>query len=237
MSKVVKAIVIGALIGLTGGLLLPLIGLGAPFAGLFGITNVLLSAAVGGAITGGLSALLAPSLDLTEIRNRARVSVDAQSLMKWSFGETALATDLVWAGQHGAGEAFYTYITAGAAHLIDSYGTLYLNDEIVTFDAPIGSIEAGNGAWAGAIWRDTRIGTSTQTQFLDIDASDNFNQANVWPDDADGLDMAHYRLRFSTTHEKFSSGIPTRITQVATGGPVYDPRLDSTRGGSGSHRG
>ena len=236
MSKVIKAIVIGALIGLTGGLLLPLIGLGAPFAGLFGITDVLLSAAIGGAITGGLSALLAPSLDLGEVLARARVSVDAQSLMKWSFGETALATDLVWAGQHGADTEFYTYITAGAAHLIDSYGTLYLNDEAVTFGAPVGGIEPGNGDWTGAIWRDTRIGTDTQTQFLDIDAADNFSQSNVWPADADGLDMAHYRLRFSTTHEKFSSGIPTRITQVAKGGPVYDPRLDTTRGGTGTHR-
>ncbi|KKL99599.1 hypothetical protein LCGC14_1812780, partial [marine sediment metagenome] len=77
MSKVFKAIVIGALIvtGLSFVLFLAGTALTAlPFVGLFGITSPALAALVGGGILGGLSALLAPSLDLRTVRARLRIS-------------------------------------------------------------------------------------------------------------------------------------------------------------------
>ncbi len=231
MGKVFKAIVIGAIIAVIAVYAYPLLGFSStPFAGLFHIKNALLAAAIGGGITGGLSALLAPSLDLSTVQMRIRVSVDAQAEMKWVFGTTALSTDLVWAGRHGAGNDFYSYIIAGAGHLIESYQDLYINDEIITFSG-----DAATGAWADGLWRQTRLGTESQTAFIDIDGDDNFANT-LWPATADGLGMAHYRLRFKIDHEKVEGGIPTRITQVAQGGPVYDPRLDSTRGGTGAHR-
>ncbi|KKK87170.1 hypothetical protein LCGC14_2755920, partial [marine sediment metagenome] len=184
-------------------------------------------------ILGGLSALLAPSLDLRTVRARLRISIDANATMKWVFGETALATDIIFATQHGAADKFYTYIIAGAGHLIDSYGDLYINDELITFGGPLG--DEAQGAWLGALRRRIRLGTESQIAFGDMDAADDF-APGLWPVTADGLGMAHYRLRWDITHAKISSGVPTRVTQIAKGGPVYDPRLDTTRGGSGTHR-
>lgn len=230
MAKIFKAIVVGALVSFGIALLLPFIGAASPFIGLFGISNAIIAVLVGGGITGGLSALLAPSMDLSTTRNRPRTTVDANATMKWIFGETALATDIIFAASHGAKNQFYSYIIAGAAHEIDSYGSLYINDEIVTFTG-----DAATGNWAGVLWRQTNLGTDVQTAFIDIDADDNF-APGLWPATADGLGMAHYRLRWAINKDKISSGVPTRVTQVVKGGPVYDPRLDSTRGGTGLHR-
>ena len=230
MSKVVKAVFIGALIAVGLAVLLPLVGLSAPFAGLFGIQSNVLAALVGGGLIGGLSTLLAPSLDLREVRARTRVSIDPNATMKWIFGETALATDIIFTVQHGADDKFYTYIIAGAGHLIDSFGDLYINGDLINFSGA-----AATGEWAGALWRQNRIGTDTQPSIQDIDGADDF-APGLWPATADGLGMAHYRLRWDVTHAKISSGVPTRITQIGKGGPVYDPRLDSTRGGVGTHR-
>ncbi|KKK78224.1 hypothetical protein LCGC14_2845710, partial [marine sediment metagenome] len=116
--------------------------------------------------------------------------------------------------------------------LIESYQTLYINDEIVPF---AGGDPDATDAWADGLWRQTRLGTEVQTAIVDIDGDDNWGPT-LWPATADGLGMAHYRLRFRIDHVKVEGGIPTRITQVAQGGPVYDPRLDSTRGGTGAHR-
>jgi hypothetical protein len=61
-----------------------------------------------------------------------------------------------------------------------------------------------------------------------------------WPSTARGLGIAHYGLKWNFASDngktKLSGGIPTRITQVIRGAKVYDPRLDSTNGGSGSQR-
>ena len=235
MGKVLKGIVIGALVVVGLVYLLPFIGITSftPFVGLFGITTPLLAAAVGGGILGGLSVLLAPSMDLRTVRARLRISIDANANMKWVFGETALATDVVYAAQHGDDDKYYTYIIAGAAHLIDSFGDLYINDELITFGGALG--DESQFEWAGALRRRFRIGTETQIAFGNIGADDNF-APGLWPADATGLGMAYYRLRWDITHPKISSGLPSRVTQICKGGPVYDPRLDSTRGGAGTHR-
>jgi len=241
MGKTLKSAVIGGLIfaafaGLvivTGGFGL---GVVTPFAGTFGLTaasstlSLIGAAALGGAIVTGLASLLAPKADLSSTLGRARVTVNPDAPMTWLFGETALSTDVVWAGQHGDQQQFFSLVIAGAGHLIDSFGDLYINDELIAFSG-----DAATGDWAGGLWRQTAIGTEAQAAFVDIDAADNFSPT-PWATTAQGRGMAHYRLRFETSHEKVSGGVPTRITQVAKCGPVYDPRLDGTRGGVGTHR-
>ena len=237
MGKTVRNAIIGAVIFAAYAYLVviypPASGLSTPLAGLFGTGTAGLvgAAAVAGAITFGGASLLAPKVaDLTDIQARARVTVNPEAPMTWIFGETSMSTDLVWAGQHGDKTQFYSMIIAGAGHLIESYEAFYINDELITFSG-----EEADGAWNGVLWRQINFGSETQGAFPDIDAADDFFP-NKWPVGADGLGMAHYRLRFETSSDQISAGIPTRITQVVKGGPVYDPRLDSTRGGTGAHR-
>jgi hypothetical protein len=47
---------------------------------------------------------------------------------------------------------------------------------------------------------------------------------------------AYYRLKWTYNQSKLPNGFPTKFIQVVEGAFVYDPRLDSTNGGSGSHR-
>lgn len=228
MSKVIKGAVIGAAIGVGLFFLAPAVGLGALSVG--GTALTIKSAAIIGAVYGGLQGAALqfakkPNMDLSSSLGRLNISVDPQTPAAWVFGETACATDAVFAEQ--IGDNVIAYVIAAAAHEIDSFGTLHINDDLITFSG-----DASTGDWAGALTRITRTGTSTQTA-ITIPGS------TQWTSAAQGRGIAHFCLIFDLggdTNNKLASGIPTRITQVIKGAKVYDPRLDSTRGGSGSHR-
>ena len=228
-KKLIKGIVIGAVVGLTGGLALSMI------PGALGLTTLtgaalLKASAIYGAVYGGLQGasmglIKKPKMPLGESVARQNVSVDPQALGKWVFGETALATDIVYA--ETIDDSAIVHVISAASHQIDSYGALYINDELVTFSG-----NQATGTWAGVLSIARNLGTQAQNALSIADSN--------WPAEARGLGMAHYALRwaFNTDAGKkqLSGGIPTRITQVGRACLCYDPRLDSTRGGSGAHR-
>ncbi len=227
-KKLFKGIVAGALVGLTGGLALAgLAGLGVTAA----VTGVsIATSALFGAVSGGLSVAATAftkkqRISTGEVQARTNISVDPQTLGKWIFGETAAGTDIVYAEKIADSEI--VHVIAAAAHEIDSFGSLYINDELITLSG-----SAATGDWANVLDVYRNLGTQTQSA-LSIPSSG-------WPATARGLGIAHYGLKWNFSSDngkiKLSGGIPTRITQVIRGAKVYDPRLDSTNGGSGSQR-
>lgn len=237
MSDVVKAVAIGALVGLTGGAALgfiapALVGGAVTFAGVYGGVYTISAVAVGavsGAVLGGLQAGLSavaaefadkPSMDTRDAEARLNVSLNPDSGGKWIFGETAAATDLMYAEK--VGDTYLTQVMACAAHTVESFGTLYLNGETISFSG-----SSATGQWAGVLDRYTNLGTSGQAALGGVGS---------WPSDANGAGIAHMKLDYTAGEDKIKNGIPTRVSQVIKGAPVYDPRLDSTRGGSGTHR-
>ena len=227
-KKLFKGIVAGALVGLTGGLALAgLAGLGVTAA----VTGVsIATSALFGAVSGGLSVAATAftkkqRISTGEVQARTNISVDPQTLGKWIFGETAAGTDIVYAEKIADSEI--VHVIAAAAHEIDSFGSLYINDELITLSG-----SAATGDWANVLDVYRNLGTQTQSA-LSIPSSG-------WPATARGLGIAHYGLKWNFASDngkiKLSGGIPTRITQVIRGAKVYDPRLDSTNGGSGSQR-
>jgi hypothetical protein len=227
-KKLFKTVFIGAVVGLTGGLALGALG-GLGITTLTGAA-LLKAATIYGAVYGGLQGaamafIKKPRMPINEVNARQNLSVDPQALGKWIFGETAAATDVVYS--ENIDNKQIVHIIAAAAHEIDSYGDFYINDELITFSGA-----GATGDWANALYRYTNLGTTTQAA-LAIPSSD-------WPSDATGKGIAHYGLLWDfdsdNGKEKLSSGIPTRITQVIKGVKVYDPRKDSTNGGTGSHR-
>ena len=235
-SKVLKGIAIGVAVFVTGGAILGATGiLGA--AGITTLTGgaLLQAAAIQGAIYGALQGLSSalikpPKISMGDVRARSNVSVDTQAYGKWVFGRTSLGTDLVFSENlRNAQDEFDIIfnIVAGAAHEIDGYEEFYINDELITLDNG-----TSTGDWDGAVTLFRNLGNPGQLAF-DIERS-------VWPATAKGEGIAHYGIAFHFTSrigkDKFSSGIPTRLTQVARGCKVYDPRLDSTNGGVGLHR-
>lgn len=244
MAKIVKAAAIGALIALTAGaivLALPALGIATPFAGIFGLgvgiggaaatTGALLAAAAaGGAFYAALGAIANEFLvkkpgDLSSVASRLNVTLDPQAEGKWLFGETSAGTDIVYSQQHGQSDEYVSNIVAAAAHRIHSFGDLWVNDEIAVRDGVI------QGDWNDSLRRQINLGTATQSAFNAF-SSDGFS----WPSSARGRGVAHFLLRWKIGTDKVKGGIPSRITQVVKGAPVYDPRLDSTVGGTGLHR-
>lgn len=163
-----------------------------------------------------------PSMPTDNVLDRLNISINPQALGKWVFGETALATDVLYSEK--IGDDKLVYLIAGAAHEIESFGDLYMNDELITLSGA-----NATGDWLNALSVYRNLGTDTQTA-LAIPSS-------LLPSTAKGEGVAHYALVFTFRNQpKLADGIPARITQVAKGAKVYDPRLDSTRGGTGSHR-
>ena len=226
MSKVVKGVAIGAAVGVTAGLLLPAFGV----ATIAGTAITLTGAAIAGAVYGGLQGAALqfakkPQAEMGPSLGRLNLSIDPQAPGTWVFGETPCATDIIFAEQ--IGDEVVAYVVAAAAHEIDSFGELYINDELVPFSGT-----AAGGDWSGVLIRATRTGAENQTAITIPDST-------KWEASSAGAGIAHYSLRFDASNDgenKLGGGIPTRITQVVKGSKVYDPRLDSTRGGDGAHR-
>ncbi len=227
-KKLIKGVVIGAVVGLTGGLALGALG----GLGITSLTGAALykAATIYGAVYGGLQGAAAglvkkPKMSTGEVVARQNISVDPQALGKWIFGETAAATDIVYS--ETIDNTAIVHVVCAAAHEIDSYQGFYIDDTLVEFSGA-----AATGDWQGALSVYRNTGNQTQLALTIPDSG--------WPEEARGLGLAHYGLRWDFASEagkkKLAGGIPTRITQVVRGCKVYDPRLDSTRGGTGSHR-
>jgi hypothetical protein len=212
---------------------LKIIGVGAMVAGTV-FTGGWFGAAI---ITGGLVAstvgenLTASARDAsmdTRIED-LETRVDPYAPAKWLFGEAAFPTQLAFVeafDQDDDGEKDHAVqVIGGVFHPIDSFGQFVIDDEEVSFNSS-GVVVSGD--WAGAVEQYTRLGSDSQTAIP--------SQGSSWPGDAQGKGLAHYMLVWDLTHDRLESGIPTRITQVAKGAPVYDPRQDDTAGGSGDQR-
>lgn len=63
-----------------------------------------------------------------------------------------------------------------------------------------------------------------------------YASGQFWKPTAKFTGCAYLKLKFKLDTDIYPNGIPTRITTVVRGCPVYDPRLDSTAGGLGAHR-
>jgi hypothetical protein len=160
-------------------------------------------------------------MDMDATIGRQNISIDPQALGSWVFGETPAATDIIFSEQ--IGDETIVHVVAAAAHEIASYGEMYINDEQITFAGqPVGE-------WQDVLQVYAALGTQPQTPVVVPGSS--------W--DGGGSGVAHYAMKWDASGDnadKIEGGIPTRITRVVKGSKVYDPRLDDTRGGTGSHR-
>jgi hypothetical protein len=183
-----------------------------------------LSIYIGSALT--LSTLFAPknpNLASQEASSRLNVSLDPDRAGNMIFGNTAMATALTYAETEETKKEYVTEIFAAASHQIYAFGATYINDELA-FNAA----GTAQGDWSGAATRLSALGTESQAALA-------FSN-DTYPSTAHFYGVATYGVQFKLSNDKFSSGIPNRITQEGQGALVYDPRLDTTRGGSGAHR-
>lgn len=116
-------------------------------------------------------------------------------------------------------------VIALASHRIHKVSRVYLEDELSYLNgSTTGKYDDKSGLVIGAI------------EEGDTENAEKFGSGDYWKDTASFTGCAYLKMIFRLSTDNYPDGLPTRITTIVDGCPVYDPRLDSTVGGVGSHR-
>lgn len=180
-------------------------------------------------IMGGIGLILGMGRKKGNAKNKAsdkRLSkqLDPEDFRKIVFGKTAMAVDLRYWEVHGTKFDRYAEVLAAAGHTVHSFGNLYLEDELVPFSG-----NNATGTYAGVLSRKTNNGAPGNAAIA-------MGSGSFWNTTSKFTGTAHYGLDWLVDDKKLPNGVPSRYTQEGEGALVYDPRRDSTRGGSGTHR-
>lgn len=230
MGKVVRTVVkIAAIVGAVA-LAIPSGGTSLLAAGL-GISSLAASGIVLGLTVAG--ALLAPKTPKIPSAQRDRLysTIDPGTPRKTVFGgPTALANDIRYEEWSGTNQDYLDRIVCVASHEVQSV------DEIWIEDRQAWTLGGGvTSTFSGYLTVTIRtVGTSANTIAI--------NGGGSWGSAQRLTGCAYIHLRFKTTgntktaESPFSSSIPQRVTIIGNGAKLYDPRLDTTAGGSGAQR-
>jgi hypothetical protein len=157
---------------------------------------------------------------------RLNKSLDPEDHRKIVFGETAGGCDMRFFEMSGDRYDRLHEIIAVATHTIESYGDFFVESEKIPFDGT-GGVFSGN--YDGAIHRQLHLGGSAGP-------ITGVGSGTYWDANSKFTGVAHYHLKWTVKEERLPNGVPSRYTQKIKGAKVYDPRKDTTRGGSGAHR-
>jgi hypothetical protein len=189
--------------------------------------------AVVGVVTGnplliaqGLSMTLGAVLQKSNAGNKAtngRLSkrLEPEDFRKIIFGKTAGGADLRYWETWGSDYTKFDEVVAVATHTIHSFQETYIEEELVGLSGG-----AATGTYAGAL----SVLQTTTGGHLSAGAG------SLWGASQKMTGIPYYVFRWTYSEKKLPQGIPSRYTRIVEGALVYDPRRDSTRGGSGTHR-
>lgn len=163
--------------------------------------------------------------------SRLNVSLDPNTPRKAVFGTTAMPLDLRYHEASGTDQEFIDYIIAVAAHKVASIDEIWFEEKLAWSSS--GGVTS---TYSGYLTVQTRT-EGTAANAITI------NSGTVWDSSCRLTGCAYVYLRIKRTgnvkktESPLVQGLPSRITIVGEGAPLYDPRRDSTvPGGSGSHR-
>ncbi len=223
MGKVVRALTIVAAIAVN---VIPGVGQVLSAAMISGITMA--GIATGLSMVSG--ALFGPKTPKSQL-SRLNISLDPNTPRKAVMGTTAMPLDLRYHEASGANQDFIDYIIAVAAHKVASIDEIWFEEKLAWSSAT-----GVSATYAGYLTVATRT-EGTAANAITI------NAGTVWDASCRLTGCAYVYLRIKRTgntkrtESPLVQGLPSRITIIGEGAPLYDPRLDSTvPGGSGSHR-
>jgi len=163
--------------------------------------------------------------------SRLNVSLDPSTGRKAVLGTTAMPLDLRYHEASGTDQEFIDYIIALAAHKVASIDEIYFEEKLAW--TALGGVTS---RYSGYLTVTTRT-EGTAGNVIPI------NAGAVWDSSCRLTGCAYVRIRIKRsgntkkTESPLVQGLPSRVTIIGEGAPLYDPRLDSTvPGGSGSHR-
>jgi hypothetical protein len=156
------------------------------------------------------------------------------------YGKRQVGLTRVFVESSGADNQ-YLYVAGilceGGGAGITAIDEVYVDDKLVTFDGSLtdGTIR-GVSSGDSNYYKGGESLISIQS-FFGLDnqsASSLLDETTNWTSDHKLSGLAYVALRFKWNQDAFSGLPEVRVT--VRGKKIYDPRLDSTKGGSGSHR-
>jgi Putative phage tail protein len=229
MSKVLK--IAGAIVGVvaivaSGGLGA---GIAAAVTGALGVGASTLTLIATGLAVG--SSLLAPRAKAPAVSSAATdrlvASINLRVGRAIVFGHTAMATDI--RDQEYTGNQTYLHrFMVIASHRVQAVEQLWFDDKLAWTSS--GGVQ---GEYAGYL---------TVVPVLEGGPGNAINISSRMGSSRRFTGLAYLHLRYKLTGNNknsdspFAQSIPTRMTVIGKAALIYDPRLDSMAGGSGSQR-
>jgi hypothetical protein len=155
--------------------------------------------------------------------------------MQVVYGEVRTPGFLAYMACSGTNNKYLHAVVVFAAHQIDSYQTFMVDGRPFNFSDIDGSGNVGSANFTDTASRLSafcHLGTKGQT----VDTVLNTAFPTDWDTNHRGAGVAYVHFRLEFSEKVWPNGAPGNFFALIRGRKVYDPRLDSTNGGSGSHR-
>jgi hypothetical protein len=174
--------------------------------------------------TGKPSAAPPPPLNVTQ-----RGTTQFRSIV---LGTVRCAGSVVFYQCAGANNQYLFMVIAYAGHQCDAVGDAFIDARNI----PAADINGTTGAVATSgfngkihIW--THLGTDGQT----VDAQLTSFFSSIWDSNHKLRGICYRVFQLERDDTAWPNGVPSDFNSVVSGAKLYDPRKDSTNGGSGSH--
>lgn len=154
--------------------------------------------------------------------------------MQMIYGEVRTPGFIAYIGTSGNRNEFLHYVVVWAAHQCESIGGIWVDSVSATVSAIDGAM-TGDGIYppggpaVAYAWH--HLGEKNQ-------AADSTLVSAIpeWDSDCRGAGLCYTHFRLEYHEGVFANGAPQNFFAYVKGRRLYDPRKDSTNGGSGSHR-
>ena len=163
------------------------------------------------------------------------------------YGEVTTGGVLVFEHTTGTKNEWLDFVIAIAGHQVESITDVWF-DDVKIVNADIGSGASAGGAVGGSGDFRARdgttvayvykyLGTSAQNASTVLSATDGTGYGpTMWSSAHRLRGVAYVHIRLRRNEKAYGQGAPSNFKFKVKGSKVYDPRLDTTNGGSGPHR-
>ncbi len=196
------------------------------------VATIVLSAATARLVNRGV----APISSFSGLQQTTRSALEYKKIV---YGEALVSGPIFYSNARNPSNQDFHLGVAFTGHEVDSFVGFYIDSEYV----PVANIDGGTGAISNPEFIGDDSVNAAYMQFhegTDTQAADSFLSAfSDWTSahQLRGISYASYIFRYvQQTQEVWEKGVPQRLAALVRGRKVYDPRLDSTNGGSGLQR-
>ena len=155
------------------------------------------------------------------------------------YGKRQVGIARVFVESSGTDNA-YLYMAGvlceGGGNGIESVDEIYINDKLVTWSGALtdGTVRTVNSSDANFYKDGSLISVQAFYGLDNQSASSILDESTNWGSNHKLSGVAYLAFKFTWNQDAFGS-LP-EVKVILKGKKIYDPRLDSTKGGSGSHR-